>query len=70
MKHLSTVEIAVIKARILRGDKYSEIAADYRLNIGRLSELKYGKIFPEIPPASLAGAERLIETHPTHNRNA
>lgn len=53
MKHLSNVEIAVIKARILRGDKYSDIAADYRVNIGRLSELRHGKLRPEIKPADL-----------------
>lgn len=53
MKHLSLIEIAVIKARILRGDKYHEIASDYRLNQGRLSDLKYGRIFPEVHPARL-----------------
>lgn len=54
MKHLSKAEIAIIKARILRGDRYSDIAADYRINIGRLSELKHGKIYPEIIPANLS----------------
>ena len=54
MKHLTLPEIAVIKARILRGDRYQDIAADYRVNQGRLSDLKYGRIFPEIPPADLS----------------
>ena len=54
MKHLSKAEIAIIKARILRGDKYSDIAADYRLNIGRLSDLKYGRRYPEITRADLS----------------
>ena len=54
MKHLSKAEIAIIKARILRGDKYSEIAADYRTNIGRLSDLKYSRCYPEIAPADLS----------------
>ncbi len=54
MKHLSKAEIAIIKARILRGDKYSEIGSDYRLNIGRLSDLKYGRHYPEIAPADLS----------------
>lgn len=54
MKNLSEAEIAVVKARILRGDKYSEIAADYRLNIGRLSDMKYGRICANIEPANLA----------------
>ncbi len=53
MKHLSKIEIATIKARIFRGDKYSEIAADYRINQGRLSDLKYRRIFSNIVPADL-----------------
>jgi len=53
MKHLSIAEIAVIKARIIRGDLYVEIASDYRINLGRLSDLKYEKIFKDIPPADL-----------------
>ena len=53
MKHLSTAEIAVIKARILRGDKYQEIASDYRINQGWLSDLKFMLIFAEIVPAML-----------------
>ena len=53
MKHLSEPEIAVIKARILRGDKYHEIAADYRINQGRLSDLKHGRIFADIQPANI-----------------
>ena len=56
MKHLSLEEIAVIKARIQRGDRYSDIAADYRVNIGRLSELKYGKIFPNVVAAQLTSS--------------
>ena len=53
MKHLSLVEIAVIKARILRGDRYHEIASDYRINQGRLSDLKYNRIHAGIHPATL-----------------
>ncbi|MEM9394048.1 MAG: hypothetical protein AAGA38_09330 [Pseudomonadota bacterium] len=53
MKHLSLAEVAIIKARINRGDKYHEIASDYRINQGRLSDLKYGRIFPEVRPANL-----------------
>jgi hypothetical protein len=54
MKHLSKIEVAIIKARIHRGDKYSEIASDYRINQGRLSDLKYGRIFEEVRPADLS----------------
>lgn len=53
MKHLSIIEISVIKARILRGDKYQEIAADYRINQGRIADLKFGRIFKEVSPALL-----------------
>lgn len=53
MQHLSIAEIAVVKARIFRGDRYHEIASDYRINQGRLSDLKYCRIFAEVPPAKL-----------------
>lgn len=53
MKHLSKSEIAVIKGRILRGDKYSEIASDYRINQGRIADLKFGRIHKEVQPADL-----------------
>jgi hypothetical protein len=54
MKHLSRAEIAIIKARIARGDKYSDIAADYRINQGRIADLKYGRIYREVEPADLS----------------
>ena len=54
MKHLSKAEIAVIKARILRGDLYSEIASDYRVNQGRLADLKFGRIYASVEPADLS----------------
>lgn len=53
MNHLSLAEIAVIKARILRGDKYHEIAADYRINQGRIADLKFGRIFRDVSPVKL-----------------
>jgi hypothetical protein len=54
MKNISRIEIAVIKARILRGDKYAEIASDYRINQGRIADLKFGRIYPEVEPADLS----------------
>ena len=54
MKGLSRIEISVIKARILRGDKYAEIAADYRVNQGRIADLKFGRIHGDIEPADLS----------------
>lgn len=54
MKNLSKIEISVIKARILRGDKYAEIAADYRINQGRIADLKFGRIYKDVEPADLS----------------
>jgi len=56
MKHLSRAEIAVIKARIVRGDKYAEIAADYRINQGRIADLKFHRIFADVEPVDLSDA--------------
>lgn len=53
MKHLSITEIAIIKARILRGDKYHEIASDYRINQGRIADLKFGRIYKGVRPARM-----------------
>ena len=51
IKDLSDADIACIKARALRGDKYADIASDYRLNQGRVADIKFGRIRPDIPPA-------------------
>jgi len=57
MRHLLKAEIAIIKARILRGDKYVDIASDYRINQGRIADLKFGRIYPDVPPADLSYPE-------------
>jgi hypothetical protein len=57
VRELSDEDIANIKARINRGDKYSEIASDYRLNQGRIADLKFGRMRSEIKPASLTKTE-------------
>jgi hypothetical protein len=54
MNHLSKAEIAIIKARILRGDRYVDIASDYRINQGRIADLKFGRIHHEVEPADLS----------------
>jgi len=54
VRDLSDTDIAVIKARINRGEKYADIASDYRLNQGRIADLKFGRIRPEIEPAKLS----------------
>lgn len=53
IKDLSDQDIATIKGRILRGDKYSDIASDYRINQGRIADLKFGRIRPDISAANL-----------------
>lgn len=53
IRDLSEADIAIIKGRINRGDKYSEIASDYRINQGRIADLKFGRIRRSIPPATL-----------------
>ena len=58
MKHLSKVEIAVIKGRINRGDKYVDIASDFRINQGRIADLKFGRIFRDVDPADLDDKEK------------
>jgi hypothetical protein len=54
MKHLSKAEIAIIKARIARGDLYVNIASDYRINQGRIADLKFGRIYADVEPADLS----------------
>jgi hypothetical protein len=54
MKHLSKAEVAIIKARIIRGDRYADIASDYRLNQGRLADLKFGRICADVEPADIS----------------
>jgi hypothetical protein len=53
MKHLSKAEIAIIKARIIRGDLYVNIASDYRINQGRIVDLKFGRIHADVEPADI-----------------
>lgn len=62
MKHLSEPEIAVIKARIARGDKYHDIASDYRINQGRIADLKFGRIFSNVVPAKMDKRDNAITT--------
>jgi hypothetical protein len=53
LRDLTAEDVSIIKARIIRGDKYSEIASDYRLNQGRIADIKFGRAYPEIKPADL-----------------
>ena len=62
---LTDNEIAIIKARILLGEKYADIASDYRLNQGRIADLKFGRIRPHVQPLGRSTAESiLVEKQP------
>jgi hypothetical protein len=54
LRQLSFAEIAIIKARLLRGDKYADIASDFRLNQGRIADLKFGRVYGDVEPADLS----------------
>lgn len=50
VKKLSPDDIKRIKLRLRRGDYQHDIAADYGLNQGRVSEINTGKRFAAIKP--------------------
>lgn len=50
-KRIQPEWVPVIKTRILRGEFLHRIAADFDVNPGRISEIKSGERFPEIPAA-------------------
>lgn len=50
-RHLRPEDIPVIKRRILDGEFLNRIAADYDVNPGRISEVKTGRLYADIPPA-------------------
>lgn len=49
-KNLTAQDIADIKARLRRGEYQHDIAADYGLNQGRISEINTGKRGQSLPP--------------------
>jgi len=46
------MDVPAIKKRIREGEFLNRIAADYDVNPGRISEVKSGKLFPEIQAAN------------------
>lgn len=48
---LTAAEAALVKGMIARGDLQSDIAAYFRTNSGRISEINTGQKFPEVRPA-------------------
>lgn len=55
---LTTEQIAEIKRRLARGDLQHEIAADLRINQGRISEINTGKLFADVPAPPDQGSLR------------
>ena len=47
-KKLMASDAAIIKKRLKRGDMQSRIAADFDVNIGRISEINTGKKFANV----------------------
>ncbi|MEQ8252033.1 MAG: hypothetical protein RIB41_12400 [Oceanibaculum nanhaiense] len=45
-------DAALIRGMIKRGDRHHDIAAFFGFNPARVAEVKDGKLFPEVPPAS------------------
>lgn len=49
-RSLTPIDVAIIKNRIQKGEFFNRIAADFDVNPGRISEIKTGKRFADIPP--------------------
>ena len=47
-KRLTEKDAKIIKRRLRQGDMQSRIAADFDVNIGRISEINTGKKFSEV----------------------
>ncbi|WP_180287585.1 hypothetical protein [Puniceibacterium antarcticum] len=47
-KKLTAEDAKVIKERLKRGDMQSRIAADFDVNLGRISEINTGKKFADV----------------------
>lgn len=50
-QRLDAADAALVKGMIARGDLQSDIAAYFRTNSGRISEINTGQKFSEVPPA-------------------
>jgi hypothetical protein len=50
-KRIDPADVPVIKRRIRQGEFLHRIAADYDVNPGRISEIKTGQRFANIPEA-------------------
>ncbi len=51
LRDLTTADVAVIKRRLLDGHLQHDIAADYKINQGRINDIAKNRRFSEVPPA-------------------
>ena len=51
---LSRKDAAIVKGMLARGDRQSDIAAFFKVNGGRVSEVNTGRMFARVVPASPA----------------
>lgn len=49
-RKLTEIEIAIVKKRLSDGEFQHHIAAEFRVNQGRISEINTGKVGAHIPP--------------------
>jgi hypothetical protein len=49
---LTSADAAIVKAMLARNDRQHDIAAWFGVNGGRIADIKTGKTFPEVKPAS------------------
>jgi hypothetical protein len=49
---LTVADAAVVKAMLVRGDRQSDIAAFFKVNAGRISEINTGKKFVMVVAAN------------------
>lgn len=52
---LNSVDAAIVKGMLSRGDRQHDIAAWFGVNGGRVADIKTGKTFPEVKPVRAAG---------------
>ena len=51
---LNMQDAAIVKGMLARGDRQSDIAAFFKVNGGRISEINTGRTFARVAPASPA----------------
>lgn len=49
---LTSIDAAIVKGMLARGDRQSDIAALFKVNGGRISEINTGKRYPAVVAAN------------------